>query len=65
METDYNFFAQWYTLETNKPISEFKIQEDEVEEVRWISKEDLLCEIAQHPENFTPGMQRYGKLFLG
>ncbi len=66
MEVDHNFFAQLYFLQIDKDISEFKIQEDEVEEVRWISKKDLRRELKERPENFTPGMvQVYGKMFLG
>lgn len=64
MRTNYNYFAQLYTLKCDKDISDFKIQKDEVEEIKWISKEELLRELKTHSENFTPGMQIYGKLFL-
>ncbi len=65
MRTNYNYFTQFYTLKIDKDISEFKIQEDEVEEIKWISKENLRRELKSHPENFTPGMRIYRKLFLG
>lgn len=65
IEDEYNYFVQWFTLTTDKTTGEFKIQEDEVEEIRWFSKEELLNGLASHPENFTPGIRKYGKLFLG
>jgi isopentenyl-diphosphate delta-isomerase len=64
-EGEYCHFTQFYTLEIDKDISEFKIQEDEVEEIKWFSKEELLRELEGNPENFTPGMLKYGKLFFG
>lgn len=64
IEDKYNYFVQWFILIVDKDISEFKIQEDEVEEIRWFSKEELLSELESHPENFTPGVRRYGKNIL-
>lgn len=64
IEDKYNYFVQWFILIVDKNISEFKIQKDEVEEIKWFSKEELLRELASHPENFTPGIRKYGKLFL-
>lgn len=45
------FFCQWYFLTTD--VSEFKLQEEEVAAYRWISREDLAKEFAEHPENFA------------
>ena len=64
IEDKYNYFVQWFTLTTDEAISEFKIQKDEVEEIKWFTKEELLSKLESHPENFTPGMRKYGKLFL-
>jgi isopentenyldiphosphate isomerase len=64
IEDKYNFFAQWFTSEIDRKIDEFKIQEDEVEELRWILKNELIQELKVNPENFTPGMQKCAKLFL-
>jgi len=44
-------------------ISEFRLQENEVEEVRWWSKEDLEKEIKENPELFLKSMPRYLEMF--
>ncbi len=64
IEDEYNYFVQWFNLSTDQAIEELKIQEDEVEEIKWFTKTELLRELESHPENFTPGMRKYGKLFL-
>jgi isopentenyldiphosphate isomerase len=36
---------------------DFILQEEEVEKVKWFSKEELFKEIEIHPENFTDGLK--------
>ncbi len=62
-EGEYNHFTQWYTLVVDKEINEFTIQEDEVEELKWFSKEELLRELDSTPNEFLPTMKKYAKLF--
>lgn len=64
IEEKYNYFVQWFTLQIDKTIEDFKIQENEVEEIKWFAKEELFSELESHPEDFTPGLRNYGKLFL-
>ena len=51
----YNYFCQWYVLKTDRNINEFKIEEDEVSEIKWWSKEALkersrdFCEFYETP----------------
>ena len=45
------FFCQWYSLTTD--VTDFVLQKEEVEAVRWISKEELAREFAEHPERFA------------
>jgi len=45
------FFCQWYFLTAD--ISDFILQKEEVEAVRWMSKEELSREFAGHPEQFA------------
>ena len=45
------FFCQWYFLTSD--VTDFVLQKEEVEAVRWISKEELSEEIAKHPEKFA------------
>ncbi len=44
-------------------ISEFRLQENEVEEVRWWSKQDLEKELREKPELFLKSMPRYLEMF--
>ena len=61
-KTDH--FTQWHTLNIDRDINEFTIQEDEVEEVKWFPQEELKKQLQEHPEKFLPTMQKYFKLFL-
>jgi isopentenyl-diphosphate delta-isomerase len=58
----YNFFGQWYTLVVDKALNEFVIDESEVAEIRWISKDNLQKEIEVDPAKFSESMQRFIKL---
>src|SRR3989338_789730 len=44
-------------------INEFKIQEDEVEEIKWFSPKEFKKELMEHPEEFLPRMKKYLELF--
>lgn len=57
------YFRQRFTTVCDKNIDEFILQEEEVEAVRRISKENLQKEVKQHPENFTATASEYIKLF--
>jgi len=60
---DYEFFAQWFTLTLDKEASEFKIQEDEVEEVKWFTREGLLKQLKLFPEQYSRNLKQYLELF--
>jgi len=62
-DNEYHHFTQWYTLSIDKDIDEFKIQEDEVEEVKWFSREELGKQLKEYPDEFLPTMNKYFKLF--
>jgi len=60
---EYYHFTQWYILIIDKNINEFKIKKDEVEKIKWFSKEKLLKELEINAEKFLPKMREYVKLF--
>lgn len=62
-DNEYRHFTQWYTLNVDKNINEFKIQEDEVEEIKWFSPEELRKQLQENPEEFLPAMKKYFELF--
>jgi isopentenyl-diphosphate delta-isomerase len=63
-DEEYHHFTQFYVLSVDKNIDEFKIQKDEVEEIKWFSPEELRKQLQKHSEEFTPGMKNYVGLFL-
>ena len=62
-DNKYHHFTQWYTLSVDKNINEFKIKEDEVEEIKWFSPEELRKQLQETPEEFLPTMKKYFELF--
>lgn len=40
-----NYFVQWYFEIVDKDISEFTIQKEEVEKIKWLSKQDFFKEV--------------------
>ncbi len=46
------FYIKYSTL-SDKPISEFTIQKEEVEEIRWISLADVMGWYERSPQDFT------------
>lgn len=62
-EGKYRHFTQWFTCTVDRSIDGFKIQEEEVAEVRWFSKEELRNQIKSNPEEFLKKMGEYLELF--
>ncbi|MEK7619486.1 MAG: NUDIX domain-containing protein [Patescibacteria group bacterium] len=61
----YHHFTQWYTLVVDKDPGDFTLQEDEVEEVRWISPDALSILLRDQPQDFLPTFKSYFDLFTG
>ncbi|MFA4907119.1 MAG: NUDIX hydrolase [archaeon] len=59
----YDYFGQWYFL-TIGGKTKFRIKKDEVEEIKWFPKKELLAKIKKNREEFLGGMPAYCKLFL-
>ncbi len=57
----WNYFGQQFNLILDKDISEFKIQEDEVEQIKWFTKIELTKEVREYPDNFLKSVQEYVK----
>ena len=60
-KTKWNYFSQRFHLVLDKDISDFKIQKDEVAEIKWFSEKELKDEVEKSPENFLKGIQAYIK----
>ncbi len=55
-DTPRRYFGQWFLCTLDKPANGFVLQEDEVEQVAWISKEKLAQDIKLNPEKYTPAL---------
>lgn len=51
---EHNFFLQRYYLKIDKDLEYFKIQENEVEAIKWFSKEELEKELKTNSDKFLP-----------
>jgi len=60
----HQYFCQWYLLKIDKNIEEFKVQEEEIEEIKWFSEKELKEKINSNPEMFIESMSQWIKLFL-
>ncbi len=56
-------FVQWYTYVCDTPAEGFQLQCEEVAQVAWVSREQLVDEFAAHPENYVPAMTQWEELF--
>jgi len=57
-------FTQWFLAKIDKEANDFDIQKEEVEQVRWISKEEILKIYKEDPEFFSLGITTWIKLFI-
>jgi len=55
---EYNHFTQWYTLEIDKEISGFRIEKDEVAEIKWFSRKELLEGLKTKRDDFIPSLPK-------
>ncbi len=59
----HNFFCQTFLLTLDKSVEEFKLQPEEVAEVKWFSKEELRKQL-DNPDFFTSSTRMYVEWFL-
>ena len=60
---EHNYFCQWYLANINKKLSEFKVRREEVAEIKWFSKQELLTEFKKNPDEFLTTMKQWIELF--
>jgi len=58
-DADWKFFCQWYFLQVDIPLEKFTFPKDEVEQLKWIDKNEFAEDLAKHPENYTRTMTRH------
>jgi len=57
-------FSQWFTVNIDEELDYFKIQEEEVEQIKWFSKEEVIKTLKENPNFFTPGARMWIKCLL-
>jgi len=63
MSTDHQYFVQWFTSVIDKRTQDIKIQQKEVESVRWMTKEQLIRDFNLNPELYLKGAPHWIKIF--
>lgn len=58
-----NYFCQWYTATLDRDLADFVIQNEEVEQIKWISKEALIDDLQANPNAYTATMPKLLKQF--
>ena len=53
----HNHFCQWYFLTIDKDLTKLKIQEEEIDELKWIKKEALFNEVKNNHNKFVQSMK--------
>ncbi len=58
-ETSHKYFSTTFMVVVDKPIEEFKKQDEEVEEIRWVDIDELREWYKKSPEDFIPTFGYY------
>ncbi|MDX2776614.1 NUDIX domain-containing protein [Streptomyces caniscabiei] len=64
VDSPTKYFVQWYTTVIDAPIEAFKVQEEELEQLAWISEAQFVKELKDTPEKYIDEMQDIARLFL-
>jgi len=60
----YNHFTQWFIAIIDKPAKDFKVQKEEVVEIKWFSKKEFLEQLENNSKEFLPNLKRYAKMVV-
>lgn len=55
-------FSQIYFLTLDHEINRFKIQEEEVEQIKWFDRDELLQKLRENPDNYTRSVHNLMKI---
>ncbi len=60
--TSHEYFGQWFTTIVDHDFP-FKKQDEEVEEIKWFGKQELVKLVKEKPDMFLSGFDRYLEMF--
>ena len=52
----HQYFCQWYFCILDRDITQFQLQTEEVENIQWVSKKELIENIRLYPQLYTISM---------
>jgi len=55
----HKYFSQLFFALVDKELDEFTIQKEEVEQIKWFTKDELLQKIKTSPDSFLKGLMEY------
>ncbi len=55
-DSSHKYFCQYFIAKIDLPIEKFTIQKDEVEQVRWISIDELSTWVKEDPDQFVKSL---------
>ncbi|MDP3964048.1 MAG: NUDIX domain-containing protein [bacterium] len=55
----HNHFTRWYFLTLDRSIEDFKIEKNEVEEIRWVPKDELMRDIKVNPGRYLDSIEQW------
>ncbi len=58
-----NFFCQCFSAKLDKEIEEFRLQKEEVEQVKWLSIDELERDVSDKANKYVPTMPQILKAF--
>ena len=58
------YFVQWYSATVDRPIESFRHQEEELEQLAWVSEKQFLKDLRDSPEKYIDEMQEIAHLFI-
>ncbi|OHA55601.1 MAG: hypothetical protein A2388_02075, partial [Candidatus Veblenbacteria bacterium RIFOXYB1_FULL_43_13] len=61
--TEFTHFTQWLTFKIDMPINSLKVNKEEVEQVKWLSRDELKHELSKEPDKFLKSMAQVLSLF--
>ena len=57
------YFVQWYQTIIDQPIETFQLQDDELEQLAWISQDQFIRELRESPKKYIDEMHEIARLF--
>ncbi|MFA5993303.1 MAG: NUDIX domain-containing protein [Candidatus Pacearchaeota archaeon] len=63
VDQEHKYYAQWFSVIVNKPTEDFQVQTEEVAEIKWFSKEELLKQLEQNPNDFVNAVENMLNFF--